>query len=36
MHIDCLAFWRKDEAGRGSDGMTAAEDEEERKGPMAP
>lgn len=36
MHIGCLAFRGKDEAERGSDDMTAAEDEEERKGPTAP
>lgn len=36
MHIGCLAFRGKDGAGRGGDDVTAAEDEEERKGPTAP
>lgn len=36
MHICCLEFEGKDETRRGGDDMTAAEDEEERKGPTAP
>lgn len=35
-HCNCLVLRGKDEAGRGGDDMTAAEDEEERKGPTAP